>query len=883
MTISLTSLLLASALVAPTSEQRHVDAVPIFYCDFSGKGDVNFDNWPDRWRRVYGPKLPHYVDVQTRLDDTAYAGHCLTVFLNGGGAVVKSPAVAISDSFGYVVEARLRGTGVEYARAQVRIEFCDERAEVLECTASEWFRDTGDWKKIHIGPVNVHNPRVQFAVVSLIVEPGDGIDLKGTFSLDDVWLARLPRMSVTTNSPFNVYDNPKKVVVTCELSGIREQDPEIHFELLDASSQTLDDNTIQLEGRLITEKLTQASEFIEDINSEDHVNRPAGYEGSTQWLPPINEYGFYRVKVSMKTARGTLKDHMISIAVVPPMQTAARGEFGWSLAGDDIPLSFEQLSKLLPKTGVSWVKLPVWYGESESERGEQLVLFTERLSAKEIDIVGVLDHPPQDMDFYGKEVPTDASIADVLENVDSSVWLPSLDEVLTRLSLRVRWWQLGIDSDTSYAHFPNAEKEVGELREQLFRFGQDVSLGINWPWYEQPPTMEQPTWDFQQMTATPAMTGAELATYLDLPVRKGVKRWTMVEPLSRSYYDLETRTRDLVQQILAAKIHDASAIFAARPFDDDAGLMTDQGTPGDLLLPWRTAACLLSGTQYVGRIQLPGGSENRLFEDKRGTVLMVVWNQTPREETIYLGDDVRVIDVWGRSMVPQQKGYRQVIEVDRLPKFVVGMSAPVARMRMGAKFALPNIPSVFEYGHLNEIEIENAFPQGIGGILKLVAPEGWQISPDRIDFKLATGERATRPFQIVLPFDATSGPTPIRIDCELTAEKAYNFSIYRELTVGDKELQLDLTTRLGDDGNLIVEQRMVNLGPKPVDFKCFLYAPGLDRRRQRMQVFQLTNNWDLKTYTYPHGEEMLGQELLLRAEELGGQRRVLNQRILVEE
>lgn len=874
---AITLFLLCSALVAPTSEQRHVDAVQIFYCDFSDN-DVNYDKWPDGWKRRYGPGMPHYVQVEMQKDETAIAGRCLTLKLNGGGALISSPAVAISDNFGYVVEARLRGQDSRFSRAQLRIEFCDEQRNVLESASSDWYQHTTGWQKIHIGPVNVTHPEVRIAIVTMVVEEGGHVDLQGSFSLDDVWLARLPRMYVYTNSPFNVYDNAKNVVVTCELSGIREQDPNIHFELLDASSLKLDDSTVQLAGRLINEKLSKSSEFI-----DSSVDRPAGYAGSTSWQPPIKQYGYYRVKVSMQTARGTLKDHMISIAVVPPMQTASRGEFGWSLAGDDIPLSFEQLNLLLPRTGISWVKLPVWYGESEAERGEQLVLFTEQLAAKDIEVVGVLDHPPTDLDYFGKKLPADASIADLLSNVDSSVWLPSLDEVLTRLSLRVRWWQLGVDSDTSYAHFPNAEKEIGALREKLFRFGQDVSLGLGWPWLEAAPIQRQATWDFQQFSATPTLTGEELATYLDLPPRKGVTRWTLVEPLPRSHYDLETRTHDLVQQMISAKIHGATTIFASKPFDDEAGLMSDQGTPGDLLLPWRTAASLLSGTRFLGTLQLPGESENRLFEDKHGTVLMVVWNQQPRQEVIYLGENIQVVDVWGRSEAPAIKNRRHVLDVTSLPKFVTGMNKAIAKMRLGAKFIKANIPSVFEMAHSNQIELINAFEQGVGGTVSIVGPEGWQIVPDRIDFKLAAGEKAKRPFQITLPFDAISGETPLRIDFDVNAEKPYHFSVFRDLNVGDTNIELDLTTRLAEDGTLVVEQRMLNRDSKPVDFKCFLYAPGSERRRQRMQVFQLTNNWDIKTYTYSHGEDLIGEELLLRVEELGGERRVLNHRVVVEE
>jgi hypothetical protein len=876
----LLTLMLGAGLVAPTAEERNVDAVEIFYCDFGSSWDVNYDSWPDKWKRHLGPNLPHYVKVAIEPDETAIGGNCLTAKLNGGGVLVSSPAVAISEKFSYQAEATIRGTKVEHSRARIRIDFCDEERNIIESSESDWYQSTEGWQKIQIGPVNVEHPAIRLAIITLVVDPGKYVDLEGSFSVCDVWLARFPRMSVTTNSPFNVYDNPKKVVVTCELSGIREQDPDIRFELLDASSQKLDDNTLQLQGRLITEKLSKASDII---NGDRKIDRPKGYEGSKDWHPPIKEFGFYRVRVSMQTHRGTLKKEEISIAVVPPIQAASRGEFGWSLAGDDIPLDFEQLGLLLPRTGVSWVKLPVWYGTTETERGDQLVHFTEQLSAKDIDVVGVLDHPPADLDF-GKEIPADASIADLLSNVDSSVWLPSLDEVLTRLSLRVRWWQLGVDADTSYAHFPNNENEIRKLRDKLFRFGQDVSIGIGWPWLEAANAGHRPTWDFEQMSAEPQLTGDELANYLSLPAHDGVTRWTLVEPLSRNDYSLETRTHDLVQQMLSAKINGASAIFAAHPFNDDTGLMTDKGSPNDLLLPWRTTASLLSGTRYLGKIQLLGGSENRLFEALDGKVVMVMWNQSPRQEVIYLGDNnIQVIDVWGRAEQVMVKDRRHVIEVTALPKFVIGLNGSVARMGMGAKLATVQIPSIFEMAHNNSIEIENTFQQGIGGTIRVIGPEGWQIVPDRIDFKLAVGEKAKRPFQIFLPFDATSGNTPLQLDFEVAAEKPYRFSVYRDVSVGDDDIELELNTRLQEDGTLVVEQRMLNRGPKPIDFKCLLFTPTVHRKQQRMQVFQLTNSWDSKTYKYVDGEELLGEELLLKVEEQGGLRRVLNHRITIEQ
>jgi hypothetical protein len=176
--------------------------------------------------------------------------------------------------------------------------------------------------------------------------------------------------------------------------------------------------------------------------------------------------------------------------------------------------------------------------------------------------------------------------------------------------------------------------------------------------------------------------------------------------------------------------------------------------------------------------------------------------------------------------------------------------------------------------------IRNAFPQGVGGHVEIIGPEGWQISPRKIDFKLGADETLAGRFDVALPFDASSGNAPLRADFVVDAERQYRFSVFLELNVGDGQVELETSTRLDDDGTLIVEQRMINHSDTLVDFKCLLYAHG--RRRQRTQVFRLGGSQDVKIYRYPDGAELLGSELWLRAEEVKGSR-VLNHRFVVEQ
>ena len=103
------------------------------------------------------------------------------------------------------------------------------------------------WHTITIESIDPGDESIDRAVISLDVRRQSRGDLHGIVCLDDVWLARLPRITVSTNCTYNVYRNKDDIVVRCELSGIREQNPEIRFQLLDASSKELHGGSVLLE------------------------------------------------------------------------------------------------------------------------------------------------------------------------------------------------------------------------------------------------------------------------------------------------------------------------------------------------------------------------------------------------------------------------------------------------------------------------------------------------------------------------------------------------------------------------------------------------------------------------------------------------------------
>ncbi|MBN1853391.1 MAG: hypothetical protein JW829_11730 [Pirellulales bacterium] len=867
------------ALIVATSvlgrEDHPSDEVPVFRCAFDQQWDVNFDTMPDTWQRKTGPGYPRYVHIAIEDDETVVGNRCLTIRLDGGGASITSPPIPISSRYSYQLNARLKALGLHHDQAIITVDFFDDKNKLVHTESIAPIRTAQEWMDISIGPIAIDAKNASRALIGLHVQPGQKEDLQGTVSFDDVQLIRQPRIVVQTNSRFNVYTEPNNIVVSCHVSGIHEPNPMVRFELLDASSDRLDKEEEKLGGELIYEEPSQGSKWL-----GADTDLPDAYEGSVDWSPPIHMFGFgfYRVRVVVEGRQGKMREHMVSLAVVRPFESTKQGVFGWSLPGGENPLSFEDLNRLLPRVGIHWVKIPVWYREGDDAYGDRVLRLAEHLATSGIELVGVLDRPPADSDL-ARSLDASASISDVL-SLAPAAWSSVLDPIMTRLSLRVRWWQLGSDRDTGFVGYPNIVEQISKVRKNLYRFGQDVNLGIAWRWTEEAILEPALPWEFLQYSADPALTGDELAAYLNEANQDRTGNWVLIEPLPLGQYSLETRTRDLVYQMLSARIHNAAAAFIPEPFSNEHGLMNDDGTPGELLLPWRTTAALLGGTTYLGQIQMQGGSHNHIFRREDGTVVMVIWNDQPTRETIFLGNNVRCISIWGREMELETKDDHLIIDTGPMPDFLIGLSEPVARWRMAVQLQKQRIPSVFSVAHPNMLSIQNPFPQGAGGYAEIISDDEWTIEPHHIEFKIASGEEQNLPFQITLPFSASSGEQQIRIDFHFSADRTYHFSVYRDVIIGLGDILLEVSTHFDNDGSLIVEQRMSNRTDKYVDFRCFLRTK--KRRHQRSHVFQLGRGQDIQQYRFHDGKELIGEEFQLRAEEIGGTR-VLIHRFYVEE
>ncbi|MGD0518651.1 MAG: hypothetical protein ABSA26_14035 [Thermoguttaceae bacterium] len=901
MNLLLNSVLLPLWFMAAEAEiplnERYPQAFEAFQCNFDPACDANFDGWPDGWTRRRGQGYPSYLKIKIQPAPADLAAHgprqCLRVDLDGGGAAVFSTPIEVGAVYSYVLEGMLHTDNLRHDRAFLSVTFLDADKHPLVTFESEETADNGAWKKISLGPLAPPGRETKLAFIGLHVEPRGAEDLKGSAAFADIRLIRLPRLELKTNHPFNFFLEPAKVEVTCTASGCVEKNTEITFKLFDALGRCLADDT---------RKLGEKAGDVSGDPQGDAAESTAAKACIVIWQPPIPGPGFYRVRAELHGRGAALQCRDLTLAAVEPRQAPAGGEFGWTLPNAGHPIPLAQLSPLLSQAGINWVKYPLWFAEKNGAQTlNQFLDFGEQLNIQGIEVVGLLNDPPEDVrERFAAQSPLSAA---EIFGAEAKIWYPSLELVVSQLSGQVRCWQLGDDTDTSFSTDPEFVDKLTGIKKELDRAAKDINLGIGWDCRNVLPAEtagRKLPWRFTALSSRQPLSPQELAAYLDADKDSPQKRWVSLKPLPKILHpnplptagtvpgegtsgiesdSITIRAGDLVKQMIAAKIHGADAIFCPDPFDVDCGLMNKDGTPGDLFLPWRTTALELGGARFLGSMQLPRGSQNMIFA-RANDAVMVLWNDKPAEEVLYLGEDVKQVDMWGRARKPDIRENAQVIHVDSLPAFVTGLSKPIARWYIDFSFAQERMPSIAGQAQANGFRVKNPFPGEATATATIVAPRGWIVNPKQVFIHLTPNEELQQPISITFPDTATSGRHAVRVEFEIQADRPYKFSVLRHIEVGLGDVRIETKTRLSSENKLQVEQRFINSTAEPVSFRCELFAP--DRRRLMVDVLGQSAGENPHTYRLEDGKELLGKTLWLRATEIGGPR-ILNYRFTVKE
>lgn len=886
--VLLSLLILATSPAAPISKNDSSEKI-IYRCGFEAEHDLNFDSWPDGWRRQLGRGLPSYVSFKIRPGEGVAGSSCLHVELDGGGAVASSPPVDVGSAYAYRITGIVRTQGLQHNEAFLSLEFLDEKKRPVIEHLTRKLRGSQPWTPLILDSIVTDDPRVRFAVVKLNVLPGRSADLTGSVSFDEIKLTRRARLEATTNRPLNIFDDPSDVKISFRATGFGRPRPSLQAEVFDAFGHSVGiSKTWILEPR----KQEVASKWELRGKLADSSTKQAKadtMDGAVDWSPPLSEYGFYRIQVTLRADGVSIAETNVTLVVTPPLRQPLHGHFGWSLPHGEGNMPLTELVKLAGDSGVHWIKFPFWHAADDSKRQSELVQFVGRLAWRNVQIIGLLHDPPKNVrQKFILDDDAPHSAASVFSQ-PAQQWQPSLQDLMLPMGMNVRMWQLGDDLDHSFMGHPRRAEIVANVNRELGKFGLDSRLAIGWDLRRRPPHLPEKKpggpggrspWYALTYLVDSSISPEELGESLKKLGFTKFQRWVTLEPLPSQGNAISARIVDLAHRMAAATEGGADAVFLSDPLNPKNGLFDAKGRPSELFLPWRTTAKQLAGARYLGRLQLPGGSENRVFQRGDRTIVMI-WNSTPQQEILYLGEEVRQIDIWGAVTQPNRREQGSLVNVGRLPSFIEGTNSVVTRIALATSITPKRLPSVPGVRHALQIHVGNSLKERAVGKVIVKFPKRWSILPDTsLPLDIDPGEEHTLTLRVRLPINVASGRHLVRLDFDMHADRSYRFSVYRYVSVGLGDVKLDVSTRLDADNNLIVEQRLHITGKAKMRFRCHLAVP--KQRWRRAALSNLGPGVHTHIYTLPQGDRLLGKRLFIRVEQLGGSKRVLSRTFMAE-
>ncbi|MEX1231362.1 MAG: hypothetical protein WEB58_14040, partial [Planctomycetaceae bacterium] len=607
------------------------------------------------------------------------------------------------------------------------------------------------------------------------------------------------------------------------------------------------------------------------------------------WKLTPQEYGFYRVESILLRDGDPILTEQTTFAVMDIIKDTKQGEFGWTISRNINEKRLEELSAAASQGGINWLKYPLWKSVFDANPllATDLSQKFELMQYQGITTVGLLDDPPADIrDKFAEDW---IGISEVFA-LPPSFWSPSLIQVMARYSSQVHHWQLGGEHDYSFIGMNQLPSIVDNVKHELDRVGRDTLVGLSWNWQSplpEPGTMHN---GFLSISSSASQPPEELLEKLKASAKFDVPRWVVIRPIEKSKAqskdELAARNGDLIKRMLFAKIGGADVIFADDVFDKEHGVMNPDGSPTLLFLPWRTTSLALKGAQYLGSFQLPGGSANHVFS-RENEAVVVIWNEKPTTEIIALGESAVAYDVWGMKQELQSVAgtNNQEIHASPLPLIIRHCSSPLVKWIMGVHL---------EQGRLASRTTEqedaligmNTFAQGVNGKVKFNIPQefngkekDWDVDPhDGWKLQVAAGEAFRLPLRLTLPPNTGLGKEEVSIDFEITADRPYIFRVHYNYQVGLGDVTMRIIERVNTAENRLEIEQIITNNTSPteiLDFNCSLHIPG--ERRQKKMVTKLGVGQDRKYFTLPNADQMMGKELWLKAEQIGGSR-ILNHR-----
>ncbi len=772
--------------------------------------DLDADGQPDRWIRTIDSGHPHYVSAGLDFTTSYKGAGSLKIAAGGAAAEYQSPWIEIDQHAAYDVKGFLKTenlpfSGLRATKAFIEVRLFDRsRALLAEIRGFPQASGTTDWTEVSLMDVARGEPRAAFLRVAVALE---GRSLAGAVWFDEIEIKKRPIAFLTTNNAGNIFRQSDSKILSFEAMGLPEGQWDVGFTVEDDRGAHV---------HLVV---------LEALAGDD------GRIAVTYRLPALSA-GAYEITVQV--FRDTLSGltHRTRIGVLPDYRRRAPGKnFGISLT--TFPGEESMAVDLAAVSGIGWIKMPL-SDHSGDGTAERLRLITD-LRRHEIMPAGVLEIPPA-------TVRSDY-------DTDRIDWPQLFGETVNAFAGRLECWQLG--ADTSH---PGLDAiHIGSF-DDLKHFIDNVSFTSLCGMAVDRGTDELATGaDFASIEASSFKSLAGAAGGTRPP---GAKRWWVWMDLADwTYSDPEAATVHLAREIAGLFHLGAESIFFKDPWSRQ-GMFDSQGSISPFGLAALNLIHQLAGSTYSGAILLPGGTPNAIFTRGDETLLLLWPDDEPSEERIFLGEAVEVIDMFGRRRQAHRDQGENVIMVEAAPILLSGVNPAVVKLRQTFKVEPQVVDSIYQLQPVF-MSFTNEFATPIAGELSATFPRHWEARPDRFFVRLGPGEVFRKQTNLLVPYNALSGPLEVHLTLDLGGG-AQKTTLIRQIELGSTAFEMEIEIRESSTG-IAVHQRISNISTNLLHVTAFLEGEGLERIEQPPRdlaagstttfIYRLpvAGNWDEQT------------------------------------
>jgi len=889
------------ASVPPTRPEAARRIVRVF--DFEEQKTNPFA-WPRHWLRaqngLFGraengrevtfkrPGFPSWNLAALDYTSPAFAGTGSVKLPTAGGSTalrLEPGVVPVFPDADYQVSTRVRTSGLEVARARVTAVFLDAQSRPIESSraASELIASDGAWSAVEL-ELHGRSGDAAFMEIELaLLQPQDqdGVipefrpptqDYSGAAWFDDVAVAQLPRIELSSVAPGGVFVSPEK--------------PELRLEIRDLTGEELTAQITLIDSQ---------GAVVDRITREIGAGRASG-----PWAPKVTGFGWYRAALGVfnrDALVGKAHADFLWLDADPigtgPARRLSEDRKRFGVVIDPAP-SDVRAEEVLRRIGCGAVVIPAW--TAEVTRGtakgfaRDLAVGVEPFLDHGSAVTLVLPRMPEDLAALARLDPDD--VWRVLA-VDRGIWSPFLEPVLERFGQRVSRWQIGGVGDrramSSKSHGADAAGALGALSTLVPK-----------------PVLCVP-WRAEQDIPATTGVGSRVSVLVERgaapgTISKRIESWRGSGGMSELEFVFESATEDLygsgpgLGELARRTVEAWAADRAATAAPNSAPIAPDKGIGVVLLTPWTlggkdradyqpapelgvwsTLARRLSERRVVG--EFPVGQGLKCFilapapgapEDTPGA--MVAWNESAAPDNAvlraYVGQGpVTVVDLFGNTspaaiedvmprraragedeaqrVASRRPGIRVPLTAE--PVFIEGVDARLAKFLSSVRIDPPLLKPTNET-HEHAIVFDNPWNVPLDVKSFVASPGGyetsdgtrdrrWRITPRVGRAMVQPGEQGRIPMTVAFAASEEAGFKEFSLDLEVTADRDYG-SIRTTATVelGLPEISLELAA-LHEGADVVVEARITNRGTNPMDLDLTATAP--DQPRSKAPVSQL--------------------------------------------